>query len=95
MDYIADRLLIAQVKEVIGCLEEGVLRSKRDAEVGAIFGIGFAPGSGGPLSWVDSKGAQWVVDRMEAFADELGERFNPPKTLIQMAAAGETFFERV
>ena len=95
VEYIADRLLIAQVKEVIGCLEEGVLRSKRDAEVGAIFGIGFAPGSGGPLSWVDTKGAQWVVNRMQFFADELGERFSPPETLVKMAESGDTFFERV
>jgi 3-hydroxyacyl-CoA dehydrogenase / enoyl-CoA hydratase / 3-hydroxybutyryl-CoA epimerase len=95
VEYIADRLLLAQVKEVIGCLDEGVLRNHRDAEIGAIFGIGFSPGSGGPLSWIDTKGAAWVVDRMQSFADELGDRFSPPESLKKMAVSGATFFERV
>lgn len=95
VDYISDRLMLTQIKEVIGCLEEGVLRTKRDAEVGAIFGIGFAPGSGGPLSWVDAKGAAWVVQRMDAFKSELGDRWEAPKMLRDMAATGETFFEKV
>jgi len=98
IDYIASRLMHVQVLEVVRCLEEGILREKRDAEVAAIFGIGFAPSSGGPLAWIDRRGAANVVKTLAAFAAEdatHGARWNPPQLLTQMAASGERFWPKV
>ncbi|MBL8784832.1 MAG: enoyl-CoA hydratase/isomerase family protein [Deltaproteobacteria bacterium] len=91
--YIADRLMYIQVLEVARCLEEGILRDKRDAEVGAIFGIGFAPSSGGPLAWMDRRGVANVVAKLDAFAAEdpasaASARWKAPELLRKMAAAG-------
>jgi 3-hydroxyacyl-CoA dehydrogenase/enoyl-CoA hydratase/3-hydroxybutyryl-CoA epimerase len=95
VDYLANRLVLVQVAETARCLEEGVLKSYRDAEVGAIFGIGFAPASGGPLAWMDRKGIPWVVAELEALAREVHPRYAPPAILKRMAAQGERFFEKV
>ncbi|TNF37302.1 MAG: 3-hydroxyacyl-CoA dehydrogenase [Deltaproteobacteria bacterium] len=93
VDIIADRLMLAQVVEVVRCLEEGILREKRDAEIAAIFGIGFAPSSGGPLAWIDRRGVAAVVARLEELAAEHGARFAPPRLLVDMASQGERFFD--
>jgi len=98
LDYIASRLMHVQALEVARCLEEGILREKRDAEVGAIFGIGFAPSSGGPLAWMDRRGLGNVVAALRGFAAEdpaHGARWNPPKLLVDMAERGERFWPAV
>ncbi len=95
VDYVASRLMHVQVLEVARCLEEGILREKRDAEVGAIFGIGFAPSSGGPLAWMDRRGAKKIVETLDAFAAEdpaHGARWTPPKLLVDMANSGGRFW---
>jgi len=92
IDYLAERLMLVQVAEVVKCLEEGILREKRDAEVGAIFGIGFAPSSGGPLAWIDRRGARAVVASMRTLAAEAGPRYAPPKLLESMAEKNERFW---
>jgi 3-hydroxyacyl-CoA dehydrogenase/enoyl-CoA hydratase/3-hydroxybutyryl-CoA epimerase len=74
------------------------LREKRDAEVGAIFGIGFAPSSGGPLAWMDRRGIGNVVATLKALAAEdpaQGARWKPPALLEKMAATGERFWPKV
>lgn len=95
VDVIADRLMLVQVAEVARCLEEGILVRKHDAEVGAIFGIGFAPSSGGPLAWMDRRGIGEVVKALRGLASELGERYAPPQLLVDMAERGERFFPKV
>ncbi|MCA9519119.1 MAG: hypothetical protein KC635_29490, partial [Myxococcales bacterium] len=95
VDVIADRLMLVQVAEVARCLEEGILVRKHDAEVGAIFGIGFAPSSGGPLAWMDRRGIRDVVTALRGLADEHGEQYAPPKILVDMAERGERFFPEV
>jgi 3-hydroxyacyl-CoA dehydrogenase/enoyl-CoA hydratase/3-hydroxybutyryl-CoA epimerase len=94
VDYIADRLMLVQVAEVAKCLAENIIRQERDAEVAAIFGIGFAPNSGGPLAWMDRRGIPQVVASLRELADELGPRYAPPQILVDMAERGETFFDR-
>lgn len=93
LKYLQDRLMYIQAVEVVRCLEEGILREKRDAEVGAIFGIGFAPSSGGPLAWLDRRGIGKAVARLETLAAEVGPRFAPPALLRAMAAKGERFWD--
>ena len=95
LDYVADRLMYAQIAEIGRVLDDGILRRHRDAEIGAIFGIGFAPASGGPLSWIDRRGAARVVEELRGLADTCGDRYAPSETLIGMAARGERFFEAV
>jgi len=90
---ITERLMLAQCVEVVRSLEEGVLRNHRDAEVGALLGIGFAPNRGGPLAYLDRLTASKAVADLSRLHETYGERFKVPKLLKQMAAKGETFFE--
>lgn len=90
--YLVNRLLYAQAAEVGRTVHEGVLRARRDAEVGAIFGIGFAPGTGGPLSWMDRRGLATVVADLDALALACGPRYLPAPVLREMAEKSERFF---
>ena len=72
-----------------------MLQRKRDAEVGAIFGIGFAPNTGGPLSYMDRTGIAQVVTELERLAEQYGKHYAPPKLLVDMAKKGERFFDEV
>ncbi|MBK8238374.1 MAG: enoyl-CoA hydratase/isomerase family protein [Deltaproteobacteria bacterium] len=95
VDYIARRLLTLQALEAARCVAEGIVKNPRDAEVGAIFGVGFAPNTGGPLGYIDRRGvAQFVAD-CDGFAGECGKRYEVPQLLRDMAKDGKTFFERV
>ena len=87
-----DRLMLAQVNQVAWTLELGILRNKRDAEVGAIFGIGFGPNTGGPLAYMDRYGIPALVAKLDEFAANHGARFAPPPLLRSMADKGERFF---
>ncbi|MCB9729414.1 MAG: enoyl-CoA hydratase/isomerase family protein [Deltaproteobacteria bacterium] len=95
LELIRDRLMYAQIAEVGRALEDGVVRQYRDAEVGAIFGIGFAPATGGPLSWMDRRGLPRVVADLRALADTVGTRYTPAPILVRMAERGERFFPAV
>ena len=92
-DQLGRRLMLAQIAEVARCFDDGILRQARDAEVGAIFGIGFAPNTGGPLAWIDRQGAANVVRELEALEQAHGERFAPAERLRQMAEEGGRFWE--
>ncbi|MEM9392952.1 MAG: 3-hydroxyacyl-CoA dehydrogenase NAD-binding domain-containing protein [Pseudomonadota bacterium] len=91
---VQHRLLMAQVLEAVRALEEGVLMDIREGDVGAILGWGFAPWSGGPLSWLDMIGAAKAVEICEGLTGTNGARFEAPKLLREMAEKGETFYER-
>lgn len=95
VELIGQRLLGLQALEAARCVADGIVKKHRDAEVGAIFGVGFAPNTGGPLSYIDRVGLREFVDRMDGFADKYGDRFQPPPLLRDMAERGETFFEKV
>jgi 3-hydroxyacyl-CoA dehydrogenase/enoyl-CoA hydratase/3-hydroxybutyryl-CoA epimerase len=90
-DEIAQRCALMFVNEAAHCFGEGILRSARDGDVGAIFGLGFAPFRGGPFRYVDALGAREVVRRLEHHRDRLGNRFAPAPVLLQMAKEGLTF----
>ena len=89
-----ERLLFVQALEAVRALEDGVLTDIREGDVGAILGWGFAPWSGGPFSWLDILGAPYAAERAEELAARHGDRFAPPKILLDMAASGETFYGR-
>src|SRR6266702_3453489 len=88
------RLLAIQALETARCFEEGVLTDVREADVGAILGFGFAPYTGGPLSWVDTMGAKKFVELCKALEKKYGARFKPAKLLVEMAGKGESFYRR-
>ena len=92
--HVQQRLLMAQVLEAVRALEDGVLMDIREGDVGAILGWGFAPWSGGPLSWLDMIGAARAVEICDALTAEHGARFTTPDLLRDMAAKGESFYGR-
>ena len=88
---VRDRLLFIQSLETIRCLEENVLTSNRDANLGSIMGIGFAPWTGGAVQFVNAYGVERFAARADYLADLYGERFRPPRLLREKAARGEAF----
>jgi 3-hydroxyacyl-CoA dehydrogenase/enoyl-CoA hydratase/3-hydroxybutyryl-CoA epimerase len=91
---VQERLMFAQVLEAVRALEEGVVEDIREADVGAILAWGFAPWSGGPLSWVDIIGAPYAAERCDQLAAQYGDRFACPPLLREMAEKGQTFYGR-
>jgi 3-hydroxyacyl-CoA dehydrogenase/enoyl-CoA hydratase/3-hydroxybutyryl-CoA epimerase len=91
---VQNRLLFAQVLEAVRAIEEDVLMDIREGDVGAILGWGFAPWSGGPLSWLDMVGTPWAAETTNALAAKFGERFKAPDLLETMAKDSESFYER-
>ena len=89
--HIQERLSLAFINEAARCLEEGILRSPRDGDIGAVFGIGYPPFRGGPFFTVDTMGAGHVVDRLEALAAAHGDRFTPAEILTTHAKSGKRF----
>jgi 3-hydroxyacyl-CoA dehydrogenase/enoyl-CoA hydratase/3-hydroxybutyryl-CoA epimerase len=75
-------------------VEDNVIVDPREADVGAILGFGFAPFTGGTLSYIDTMGAKAFVALCEKLEKKFGPRFKPPKLLYDMAAKGETFYGR-
>lgn len=94
VDELKKRFLAIQALETARCVEEGVITDVRDADVGGILGFGFAPFTGGPLSYIDGLGAKAFVALCERFAGRYGPRFAPSPLLIEMAKKGETFYGR-
>ncbi len=91
---LKDRLLGIQALETARCFEEGVLTDVREADVGSILGFGFAPFSGGTLSYIDMMGTARFVALCEELAMKHGPRFAPSHLLLDMAAKSETFYGR-
>jgi 3-hydroxyacyl-CoA dehydrogenase/enoyl-CoA hydratase/3-hydroxybutyryl-CoA epimerase len=91
---LKDRFLAVQALEAARCVEEGVVADVREADVGSILGWGFAPFSGGTLSYIDMMGTKAFVGLCKALTKKHGPRFTPGKLLIDMALKGDTFYSR-
>jgi 3-hydroxyacyl-CoA dehydrogenase/enoyl-CoA hydratase/3-hydroxybutyryl-CoA epimerase len=89
-----DRLLAIQALEAARTVEEKVIVDVREADVGSILGFGFAPYTGGTLSYIDRMGTKAFVALCEKLAKKHGDRFKPNKLLKQMAKTNETFYGR-
>jgi len=92
VDEIRDRMALLMVNEAVHCLDEGIIASAEDGDLGAILGLGFPPFRGGPFRWVDHEGAAKIVDRMSALADRRGPRFEPARGLREHARSGGRFY---
>jgi 3-hydroxyacyl-CoA dehydrogenase/enoyl-CoA hydratase/3-hydroxybutyryl-CoA epimerase len=88
---VRDRLLFVQAIETVRCVEEGVLHSTADANIGSIFGIGFAAWTGGALQFINQYGLKDFIARARYLAEQYGERFAPPALLLEKAAQGKLF----
>lgn len=80
--------------EAARCVEEGVVTDVREADVGSILGFGFAPFTGGALSYIDGMGAKKFVAMVKGLEKKYGAQFKAPKLLLDMAAKGDTFYGR-
>jgi len=90
---LKERMLFAEALETVKCLDEGVIESVADANIGSIFGIGFPAWSGGVLQYINgyAGGPAGFVERARALAATYGERFEPPASLVEKAERGETY----
>jgi 3-hydroxyacyl-CoA dehydrogenase/enoyl-CoA hydratase/3-hydroxybutyryl-CoA epimerase len=91
-EEICQRCVMAMVNEAVLCLQDGILRSPRDGDIGAVFGIGFPPFRGGPFRYVDSVGADRIVKGLEELNARFDPRFAPADLLVDMARGRRTFY---
>ncbi|PMN88966.1 fatty acid oxidation complex subunit alpha FadJ [Enterovibrio norvegicus] len=90
---LAQRCVLMMLNEAAQCLDEGVVKSARDGDIGAVFGIGFPPFLGGPFRYMDQIGTKRLVELLEQHEAKFGERFAPCPLLKAMAAEEKRFFE--
>ncbi|MDZ7599995.1 MAG: 3-hydroxyacyl-CoA dehydrogenase NAD-binding domain-containing protein, partial [Hoeflea sp.] len=91
---LKNRYLAVIALEAARTVEEGIVTDPREADLGTILGFGFAPYTGGALSYIDSMGAKAFVEMCKGLARKYGRQFRAPKLLIEMAENGETFYGR-
>ncbi|MFQ3452925.1 3-hydroxyacyl-CoA dehydrogenase NAD-binding domain-containing protein [Bradyrhizobium sp. UFLA01-814] len=94
VEELKQRFLVVQAVEAARTVEDHVITDVREADVGSILGFGFAPFTGGALSYIDFMGTKNFVALCHSFEKKYGSRFAPPKLLEEMAAKGETFYGR-
>ncbi|WP_027060979.1 3-hydroxyacyl-CoA dehydrogenase NAD-binding domain-containing protein [Mesorhizobium loti] len=96
VDYeeLQQRLLVTIALEAARVMEEGIVTDPREADVGSILAFGFAPYTGGALSYIDGIGAKRFVKIAKGLQKKYGAEFKAPKLLLDMAEKGETFYER-
>jgi 3-hydroxyacyl-CoA dehydrogenase/enoyl-CoA hydratase/3-hydroxybutyryl-CoA epimerase len=88
---IQDRLSLAMITEAVICLQDGIISCARDGDIGAVFGLGFPPFTGGPFRYIDMVGARTIVDKMKRLEDRFGKLYTPPALLLEMAKSGKKF----
>ncbi|SDI52189.1 MULTISPECIES: FAD-dependent oxidoreductase [Bradyrhizobium] len=93
-EELKQRFLVSQAVEAARTVEDHVITDMREADVGSILGFGFAPFTGGTLSYIDFMGTKKFVELCHKLEAKYGSRFTPPKLLVEMAAKGETFYGR-
>lgn len=93
-ETIEQRLVYAMLNEAAMAATEGVIRTPRDGDIGAIFGIGFPPFRGGPLRMIDDLGAGKVTSVLQGLATQFGDRFTPAPRLVEKGERNERFYPR-
>lgn len=88
---LQERMVLRFIKECIHALEDNIIRSAADGDIGAVFGIGFPPFMGGPFRYVDTIGPKRIMDTMNQYAKSVGPQFEPPALLVKKANEGGKF----
>ncbi|TDH38192.1 3-hydroxyacyl-CoA dehydrogenase [Pseudohoeflea suaedae] len=91
---LKNRFLATIALEAARTMEEGIVTDPREADIGTILGFGFAPHTGGALSYIDEMGAAEFVAMCKSLQRKYGKQFKAPKLLVEMAEKGETFYGR-
>ena len=94
IEVLKQRFLATIALEAARVMEEGIVTDPREADVGSILAFGFAPYTGGALSYIDGMGAEAFVDMTKELQGNYGSQFEAPKLLLDMASNGETFYQR-
>lgn len=89
---IAERCVLMMLNEAVRCLDEQVIRSPRDGDIGAVFGIGFPPFLGGPFHYIDRLGAAEIASRLTRLEQQYGDRFAPCDALLRAAEQQTKFY---
>ncbi len=92
-EEVKERILYSQLIPAAQCYADGIVHDPQSADLGAIFGWGFAPWTGGPMSYIDTIGVDAFVRKAESLAQKYGARFNPPQKFRDMAAKKETLYK--
>ena len=92
-DEISRRCVVQMLNEAVRTLEEGIIGSARDGDIGAIFGIGFPPFLGGPFRYIDQLGAAELVAQLRNLESRFGSRFTPAALLVTMAEQQKRFYD--
>jgi 3-hydroxyacyl-CoA dehydrogenase/enoyl-CoA hydratase/3-hydroxybutyryl-CoA epimerase len=90
---IVDRCILPMINEASRCLDESVVESPAEVDLGMIMGTGFPPFRGGLLRYADSLGASELVSRLKKYEARFGARFEPAPRLVSMAKSGAKFHE--
>ena len=91
-EKIAELCILPMLNEAAYCLQEGIIRSPRDGDIGSVFGIGFPPFRGGPFRYMDEMGIGALVAKLEKLASERGDRYQPAPLLKEMAEQQRRFY---
>ena len=91
-EEVVDRAILLMIKEAALCLEDKIIDRPDLLDAALIFGIGFPPFRGGLLRYADRIGAKIIVEKLEGYAKRYGERFEPPRSLVEMAKSGKGFY---
>jgi len=94
IDYITERCALAFINEAAHCLDDGIISSPTDGDIGAIFGLGFPPFLGGPFRYIDNVGAQQIYERLTVLSEKATNRYQPAKCIQKMASKENTFYNK-
>ena len=89
---IQQRVSLMMINEAMLCLEQGIISSPRDGDIGAVLGLGFPPFHGGPFRYIDHIGGDFVLKNMNSLELQYGNRFRPAKILREMVMKGKRFY---
>ena len=93
VELIQQRVSLMMINEALICLQEGIISSPRDGDIGAVFGLGFPPFEGGPFRYIDHIGVSHIMATLESLENTYGKRFSPPQMLKDMAKSERRFYE--